>query len=103
MCIRDRSSKISYLEMAAAVCAVVNGGKLMQPYVVSEILAPDGSTIEQLSPEMCIRDRLCSAVCGGSRLLLCGTRAGHIRAEHCTGGGSTGTSGVVQALSLIHI
>ena len=22
----------------------------MQPYVVSEILAPDGSTIEQLSP-----------------------------------------------------
>ena len=25
-------------------------GKLMQPYVVSEILAPDGSTIEQLSP-----------------------------------------------------
>ena len=38
MCIRDR------------VCAVVNGGKLMQPYVVSEILAPDGNTIEQLSP-----------------------------------------------------
>ena len=49
-CAFGQSSKISYLEMAAAVCAVVNGGKLMQPYVVSEILAPDGSTIEQLSP-----------------------------------------------------
>ena len=49
-CAFGQSSKISYLEMAAAVCAVVNGGKLMQPYVVSEILAPDGSTIEQFSP-----------------------------------------------------
>ena len=49
-CAFGQSSKISYLEMAAAVCAVVNGGKLMQPYVVSEILAPDGNTIEQLSP-----------------------------------------------------
>ena len=49
-CAFGQSSKISYLEMAAAICAVVNGGKLMQPYVVSEILAPDGSTIEQFSP-----------------------------------------------------
>ena len=49
-CAFGQSSKISYLEMAAAVCAVVNGGKLMQPYVVSEILSPDGSTIEQFSP-----------------------------------------------------
>ena len=49
-CAFGQSSKISYLEMAAAVCAVVNGGKLMQPYIVSEILAPDGSTIEQLFP-----------------------------------------------------
>ena len=49
-CAFGQSSKISYLEMAAAVCAVVNGGKLMQPYVVSEILAPDGSTIEHARP-----------------------------------------------------
>ena len=27
--------------MAAAVCAVVNGGRLMQPYVVSDILGPE--------------------------------------------------------------
>ncbi len=36
--------------MAAAVCAVVNGGKLMQPYIVSDILAPDGSVIEHIDP-----------------------------------------------------
>ena len=49
-CAFGQSSKVSYLEMAAAVCAVVNGGKLMQPYVVSDILAPDGSLIEHIAP-----------------------------------------------------
>ena len=42
-CAFGQSSKISYMEMAAAVCAVVNGGRLMQPYLVSDILNPDGS------------------------------------------------------------
>ena len=45
-CAFGQSSKISYLEMAAAVCAVVNGGKLMQPYLVSDLLAPDGSVLQ---------------------------------------------------------
>ncbi len=49
-CSFGQSSKISYIGMAAAVCAVVNGGHLMQPYLVSEILAPDGSTIEKIMP-----------------------------------------------------
>ena len=49
-CAFGQSSKISYLEMAAAVCAVVNGGKLMQPYLVSDILAPDGSILQHNAP-----------------------------------------------------
>ena len=49
-CAFGQSSKISYLEMAAAVCAVVNGGKLMQPYLVSGILAPDGTVLEHRDP-----------------------------------------------------
>ena len=53
-CAFGQSSKISYLEMAAAVCAVVNGGRLMQPYVVSDILAPDGEVIDHLAP-VCVR------------------------------------------------
>ena len=36
--------------MAAAVCAVVNGGNLMQPYVVSDILNPDGSVLQHHDP-----------------------------------------------------
>ena len=49
-CAFGQSSKISYLEMAAAMCAVVNGGKLMQPYLVSDILAPDGTVLEHRDP-----------------------------------------------------
>ena len=49
-CAFGQSSKVSYLEMAAAVCAVVNGGKRMQPYLVSDILAPDGTVLEHRDP-----------------------------------------------------
>ena len=49
-CAFGQSSKISYLEMASAVCAVVNGGKLLQPRVVDAILGPEGEVIETLSP-----------------------------------------------------
>ena len=49
-CAFGQSSKVSYLEMAAAICAVVNGGNLMQPYVVSDILNPDGSVLQHLDP-----------------------------------------------------
>ena len=49
-CAFGQSNKISYLEMATAVCAVVNGGKLMQPYLVSDILAPDGTVLEHRDP-----------------------------------------------------
>lgn len=49
-CAFGQSSKISYMEMAAAVCAVVNGGRLMQPYLVSDILNPDGSTLQHIDP-----------------------------------------------------
>ena len=49
-CAFGQSSKISYMEMAAAVCAVVNGGRLMQPYLVSDILNPDGSILQHTKP-----------------------------------------------------
>ena len=49
-CAFGQSSKISYMEMAAAVCAVVNGGRLMQPYLVSDILNPDSSILQHTEP-----------------------------------------------------
>ena len=49
-CSFGQSSKVSYIGMAAAVAAIVNGGRLMRPYVVSEILDADGSVIRQTEP-----------------------------------------------------
>ena len=49
-CSFGQSSKVSYLQMLTAVCAVVNGGNLMQPYVVSRITAPDGTTVREIEP-----------------------------------------------------
>lgn len=49
-CSFGQSSKVSYLQMITAVCAVVNGGNLMQPYVVQKIQAPDGTVLEEIQP-----------------------------------------------------
>ena len=49
-CSFGQSSKVSYLQMLTAVCAVVNGGRLMQPYVVQRITAPDGTMIKEVEP-----------------------------------------------------
>lgn len=49
-CSFGQSSKISYLQMLTAVCAIVNGGQLMQPYVVQTVTAPDGTVLEQIEP-----------------------------------------------------
>ena len=49
-CSFGQSSKVSYLQMLTAVCAVVNGGRLMQPYVVAKITAPDATVIKEVQP-----------------------------------------------------
>ena len=41
---------ITPLQLITAVSACVNGGKLMQPYVVSRLLNPDGSTAYERKP-----------------------------------------------------
>ena len=43
---------ITPLQLVTAVSACVNGGRLMKPFVVGEILAPDGTTLLRREPEM---------------------------------------------------
>lgn len=38
------------MQMLTAVCAIVNGGELMQPYVVQRIAAPDGTVVREIEP-----------------------------------------------------
>ncbi len=49
-CSFGQSSKITYLQMITAVSAVVNGGYLMQPYVVSQVLDNEGAIISETEP-----------------------------------------------------
>ena len=49
-CSFGQSSKVSYLQMITAVCAVVNGGKLVQPHVVQSIHAAERNTVQQVEP-----------------------------------------------------
>ena len=58
-CSFGQSSKVSYPQMLTAVCAVVNGGELMQPYVVAKITAPDGTVVKEVQPT--VKRRVISA------------------------------------------
>ncbi len=49
-CSFGQSSKVSYLQMITAVAAVVNGGNLMQPYLVSKITDADGQLVREIQP-----------------------------------------------------
>ena len=45
-----QSFRVSPIQMISAVSAVANGGKLMQPYVVSKMLDQNGKVIKQFEP-----------------------------------------------------
>lgn len=41
---------VTDVQLLAAICAVVNGGRLMQPYLVDRVLNTDGTTYRQVEP-----------------------------------------------------
>lgn len=45
-----QSIAVTPIQLLTSACAVVNGGKLMTPYVVKEIRSPDGELIEKNEP-----------------------------------------------------
>ena len=45
-----QSIAVTPLQLVTAVGAAVNGGKLMQPYVVDSVVAPDGTVLPQNEP-----------------------------------------------------
>ena len=47
-----QSVAVTPIQMITAACAVVNGGRLMRPYIVEAILDEDGNTIETISPKV---------------------------------------------------
>ena len=45
-----QSVAVTPLQMITAACAVVNGGRLMKPYIVREVLDEQGAVLERVSP-----------------------------------------------------
>lgn len=45
-----QSVALTPIQMMMAANSVINGGKLMKPYIVSEIQTPDGETLERFHP-----------------------------------------------------
>ncbi len=44
--------KVTPIQMITAMCAVANGGYLMQPYIVQQILDEDGNVKETIAPQV---------------------------------------------------
>ena len=44
--------QVTPIQMITAMCAIANGGKLMTPYVVSQVLDADGNVISTTQPKM---------------------------------------------------
>ena len=47
-----QSVAVTPIQMITAACAVVNGGRLMQPYLVKAILDSDGNTVQSTMPKV---------------------------------------------------
>ena len=47
-----QSVAVTPLQMITAACAVVNGGRLMRPYIVQEVLDADGAVVERTQPHV---------------------------------------------------
>ena len=44
--------KVTPIQLCTAVAAAVNGGKLMEPYIVSQVMDPDGNIVSETKPTM---------------------------------------------------
>ena len=93
--------KITPLQLVRAIASVVNGGYLMEPYVVSEILDADGKTVYRQEPTVVrqvISQETSAAMC---KLLASVVSEGTAKNASVSGfsiGGKTGTSEKIDIL-----
>ena len=79
--------QISPIQLITAVSAVANGGNLMQPYIVKEILAEDGSIVKSTEPTVVrqISEETSELMCDILKAVSEGTgkKRLHRRLPHC--------------------
>ena len=93
--------KLTPLQLVRAISAVVNGGYLMEPYIVSEVIDNDGNTVLRQDPTVIrqvISNETSKTMC---QLLLSVVQEGTAKNASVAGfsiGGKTGTSEKIDVL-----
>ena len=87
--------KITPLQLVRAISSVVNGGKLLEPYIVSEIIDADGNTVMQAEPTV-VRQTISKETSDTMRTLIASVvtegTAKNAKVAGFSIGGKTGTS-----------
>ena len=87
--------KITPLQLVRAIASVVNGGNLLEPYIVSEILDADGETVMKAEPTV-VRQTISKETSDTMRMLIKSVveegTAKNARVAGFSIGGKTGTS-----------
>ena len=87
--------KITPLQLVRAVAAVVNGGRLLEPYIVSEVLDEDGNTLLKQEPTVLrqvISEETSKAMCAMIESVVTEGTAKNAAVRGYRVGGKTGTS-----------
>ncbi len=99
------------IQMITAACAVINGGYLVQPHVVKQVLDADGNIVENVEPEVKrqvlsaetkrhharLLTRSVNMTAADGKTLTGGNKTGYVAGYKA--GGKSGTSQRKQALS----
>ena len=93
--------KLTPLQLVRAIASVVNGGYLMEPYIVSEIVDADGNTIMKAEPT-CVRQTISTETSVTMRELIKSVvtdgTAKNAQVAGFSIGGKTGTSEKIDVL-----
>lgn len=98
-----QSNKYTALQMISAVSAAVNGGNLMQPHFVKQILDSEGNVVENIQPvvkRQVISPETSAILCSAMEELVSGTEFGssaYVAGYHV--GGKSGTSQKLEILN----
>ena len=87
--------KITPLQLVRAIASVVNGGNLMEPYIVSEIFDSGGNTVFRQEPTVVrrtIKEETSQIMCGLIRSVVTEGTAKNAAVAGFSIGGKTGTS-----------
>ena len=87
--------KITPLQLVRAIASVVNGGNLMEPYIVSEVIDCNGNTVLKQEPTVVrrtIREETSRVMCGLIESVVTEGTAKNASVSGYSIGGKTGTS-----------